>query len=205
MDYNLIDKMMFLVPLLLSLSVHECAHAWSAWRLGDDTAKLMGRMTLNPIPHIDILGTIILPLAGVPFGWAKPVPVNPMRFRRDIKMETGMLLTAIAGPLSNLAMALIAAVLIFIFHGILSLTSKSFVVVYQFLNILVYMNVILAVFNMLPIPPLDGSRVANALIPDQFRDIWNKIQSIGPFLLLAVLFIPRAFGFGILDGVVDGV
>ena len=102
--------MTFLIPLILSLSVHEWAHAWAAWRLGDDTARLLGRMTLNPIAHVDPLGTLLLPMLGVPFGWAKPVPVNPLRFR-NVSMPIGMMLTAAAGPISNVVLALGAAAL----------------------------------------------------------------------------------------------
>src|SRR5688572_26569558 len=96
---------MMLIPLVLSLTVHEWAHAMSAYRLGDDTAAREGRLTLNPIVHIDPLGTLLLPLMGVPFGWAKPVPVVPTRFRRDVNMSTGMMITAAAGPFSNLVLA----------------------------------------------------------------------------------------------------
>src|SRR5262249_30519600 len=111
MDANwLLERIMYFVPLLLSLTVHEWAHAWSAWRLGDDTAAMQGRLTLNPPAHMDPIGTLILPLAGVPFGWAKPVPVNPLRFRRGISMRGGMMITAAAGPVSNLLIALGCAV-----------------------------------------------------------------------------------------------
>src|SRR5271157_1843260 len=103
-EQTILARLTFLVPLILSLSVHEWAHAWAAWRLGDDTARLLGRMTLNPLAHIDPLGTVLLPLLGVPFGWAKPVPVNPLRFR-GVSMSIGMLLTAAAGPISNIVLA----------------------------------------------------------------------------------------------------
>src|SRR5512143_3587864 len=103
----LADQIIVLIPLWVSLSVHECAHAWAAWRLGDDTARLLGRMTLNPMAHVDPIGTLLLPLLGVPFGWAKPVPVQPHRFRRTVSMRTGMMITALAGPLSNVLLAAI--------------------------------------------------------------------------------------------------
>src|SRR6185369_11527845 len=98
----LLQRLMFLPIMLLSLTVHEWAHAYSAFRLGDDTAERQGRLTLDPIAHIDFFGTLLLPLLGVPFGWAKPVPVNPVRFDRRVPMRVGMLLTAAAGPVSNL-------------------------------------------------------------------------------------------------------
>src|SRR5512142_2218234 len=102
--------MKILIPLLLSLTVHEFAHAWSAARLGDDTGARAGRLTLNPLAHIDPIGTILLPLLGIPFGWARPVPVDPSRFRRTVKMRTGVMLTAAAGPLSNVILAVVCTV-----------------------------------------------------------------------------------------------
>src|SRR3712207_2268072 len=93
----LADRVVWLVPVLLSLGVHEWAHAWSAWRLGDDTARLQGRLSLNPLVHMDPVGTLLLPLLGVPFGWAKPVPFEPLRFRRSVSLRTGTLLVAAAG------------------------------------------------------------------------------------------------------------
>src|SRR5687768_7374424 len=111
MDANwLSTRVMILIPLLLSLTVHEWAHAYSAYRLGDDTAEREGRLTLNPIAHIDPLGTLLLPLLGIPFGWARPVPVNPTRFRRDVSMRSGMMLTAAAGPASNVVIAVLASI-----------------------------------------------------------------------------------------------
>ena len=107
------------IPILLSLTVHEWAHAWSAWRLGDDTAKLLGRMTLNPLDHIDPVGTLLLPLIGIPFGWAKPVPINPLRFRRTVSLRLGILIVAAAGPISNLLLAAAAWL-------VLSLSRSSF-------------------------------------------------------------------------------
>src|SRR5262249_40137549 len=103
----LLERILYLIPMVLSLTVHEWAHAYPGFRLGDDTAAREGRLTLNPLPHMDPIGTFLLPLLKVPFGWAKPVPVNPLRFRRDVTMRTGMMITAAAGPLSNLALAFI--------------------------------------------------------------------------------------------------
>src|SRR5690349_16718202 len=107
---EILDRVMKLIPLVLSLSVHEWAHAYSAFRLGDDTAARQGRLTLNPIAHIDPLGTLVLPLLGIPFGWAKPVPVNAARFDRKVSMGTGTLITAAAGPFSNVVLAVLCIV-----------------------------------------------------------------------------------------------
>lgn len=187
----LLSGLMHLVPLVLSLTVHEWAHAYSAYRLGDDTAARQGRMTLNPIVHMDPIGTFLLPLLGVPFGWAKPVPVNPARFRRDVRMSTGMMITAAAGPISNLILALLCAVV----FGVLLRWDSSLVRdddgVGYLLVVAIQLNVALAVFNALPIPPLDGSRVVDGLLPYRYRDQWDSVRRFSPMLLLAVVFLGR--------------
>ena len=111
----LATRLVWLVALWLSLAVHEWAHAWSAWRLGDDTAARLGRMTLDPLAHVDPVGTLLLPLLGVPFGWAKPVPINPARFHRGVTLRAGIALTAAAGPAANLALTLGAVAVLGVF------------------------------------------------------------------------------------------
>ena len=193
----ILDRLRIWVPLLLSLSVHEWAHAWSAWRLGDDTAARMGRMTLNPLAHIDPVGTVLLPLMGVPFGWAKPVPVNPARFRRDIHMRTGMMITAAAGPISNVCMALgctvVLACLVAFDVNMGEVTER----VWLLLQMGIIINVILAVFNMLPVPPLDGSRIADGLMPDSLRPTWDSFCQLTPIPLIAVIMLPMLAGVSI--------
>jgi Zn-dependent protease len=197
MDAQMImERVMLLIPLVLSLTVHEFAHAWSAWRLGDDTAAMQGRLTLNPVVHIDPIGTLLLPLLGVPFGWAKPVPVNPARFRRDVNMNTGMMITALAGPGSNLLLAIASAVS----YGLTLRWSPSTLEtnpgLQQFLFTAMVMNVGLAVFNMLPIPPLDGSRVVEKFLPYRMRGTWEQVVQFSPFLLIAFIVLGR----GMLSG-----
>lgn len=198
-NFDLAQRVMILIPLLLSLTVHEWAHAWSAYRLGDDTASMQGRLTLNPIAHIDPFGTLILPLLGVPFGWAKPVPINPTRFRRGVNMSTGMIITAAAGPLANVALAVLSAVA----FGLLARFSPSSMTggpisIYYLLEMLIGINVTLAIFNLIPVPPLDGSRVVDGLVPYSWRPQWESIVRLSPILLiLVVLAIAR---FGILAG-----
>ena len=183
----LLERLVILIPLILSLSVHEWAHAYSAYRLGDDTAARLGRMTLSPLSHIDLFGTILLPLMGVPFGWAKPVPVNPARFTRRIHMRTGMMLTASAGPLANLVLAVLCIVLI----GLLLRVAGDFYLSNPAVGTLLktgfQLNIGLAVFNMLPIPPLDGSRIADWLMPLRLRPLWERFSQYG----MIVLVVPK--------------
>jgi len=205
-DFDLAGRVMILIPMLLSLTVHEWAHAWSAYRLGDDTAAMQGRLTLNPIAHIDPIGTLILPLLGIPFGWAKPVPVMPTRFRRSISMNTGMLITAAAGPLANVVLALASAVALgVVAHGSPEVLWKP-VGVAALLRMLIGINITLAIFNMIPVPPLDGSRVVDGLIPYGWRGYWDSIVRLSPILLIVVMVFgsriitgPSSYLMGLLD------
>lgn len=190
---------MLLIPMVLSLTVHEWAHAMSAYKLGDDTALREGRLTLNPISHIDPIGTILLPLLGIPFGWAKPVPVNPARFRRDVNMSTGMAITAAAGPLSNLVLAAACAIGIAVLVRIEGRTANNS----AFFTLLVFglqLNVALCVFNLLPLYPLDGSRIVERFIPRSFEDQWETVKRVSPFLMLALMIGGR----GILGSLLSG-
>ena len=191
MNFDLAERLTFYIPLLLSLTVHEWAHAWTAWKLGDDTARMMGRVSLNPLDHIDPIGTVLLPLIGIPFGWAKPVPINPVRFRREVSMTMGILVTAAAGPISNLMLAA-ASVLMIILFGQLDgiLAAKSQAAIQQVLQFAVIINVLLALFNMIPIPPLDGSRIVDGLVTGKARTAWDKFCQFGPIMLVAVFLLP---------------
>jgi Zn-dependent protease len=197
---ELIERLIYWTLLVVSLSVHEWAHAWSAYKLGDDTAALMGRMTFNPLVHMDLIGTVILPLLGAPIGWAKPVPVQPHRFRRDISMTWGMLLTAIAGPISNIVLAMIGMLL---YAGATHLAINqpdAFDAAEHILQRFILMNLGLAVFNMLPIPPLDGSRVVNHFLPHSLRPAWHKFEEFSFYILLGVFMLLRHSGTNILAG-----
>jgi len=182
------------ILLVLSLTVHEFAHAWMAFRLGDDTAARAGRLTLNPIPHIDLFGTILLPLMNAPIGWAKPVPTNVSRVRRGIKVSTAELLISGAGPVSNLILAMLCAVI----WGSLSrfapaaLESTGLPV---FFNGLMWINAALCVFNLLPIPPLDGGHVAASLLPYRWRPHWDRFATFAPFVLIGVILLSRQLPF----------
>ena len=185
---SLLDALRLWIPLLLSLSVHEWAHAWSAYRLGDDTAARMGRMTINPLAHIDPVGTVLLPLfLQVPFGWAKPVPVNPARFRRDIHMRTGMMITAAAGPISNVCLAFFCMVVLACLRAFQIDMGDVTERVKELLENGLIINVILATFNMLPVPPLDGSRIAEGLMPTSLRPTWDSFCRLTPIPLIVVI------------------
>ena len=206
MDLNdIVMRALFFVPVLLSLTVHEWAHAWTAFKLGDDTARLMGRLTLNPIAHMDPIGTFLLPLMGFPFGWAKPVPVDPRRFRRGVSPRRGMLLVAAAGPISNAIIAAVAWSLL----RILSLPMFHEVTVLQgplpffFLRFLLMANIGLCVFNLFPIPPLDGSKIVDGVLPDDLRPAWNRFCEMGPGLLIALILLPQFTGFSPIGNVIE--
>jgi Zn-dependent protease len=202
---TILERAVHFIPVLLSLTVHEWAHAWSAWKLGDDTAKMMGRVSLNPLDHIDPVGTLLLPLMGVPFGWAKPVPINPTRFGRTISMPMGVLLTAAAGPISNVVLAAIAFACL---AGMSNLASPAgplrvdpatLASIRDFLQMLIVINVVLATFNMLPIPPLDGSRIVDAMVPEALRPLWLRFSSLGAVLLILVILMPYLGGISIVS------
>jgi Zn-dependent protease len=180
------------VVLLFSLSVHESAHAWMAHKLGDDTALREGRITLNPVPHIDPIGTLLLPIlqifTGLPFiGWAKPTPYDPSNFRRDITMRTGHMLVAGAGPVSNLILALLFTGLFFVLvrgDMIGGETDPTTVLVVRGIQL----NVVLALFNLVPIPPLDGSKVASYGLPGHVGDRYDRVMEPYGYIILLVLF-----------------
>lgn len=204
--HSLSEHLFTLLPVWLSLSVHEWAHARMAWQLGDDTAALQGRMTMNPLAHIDPIGTLLLPILGVPFGWAKPVPVNPMRFRRTMSMRSGMMWTAIAGPAANVAMAVISIVAwtAFIwFQPPIGIAVSE--VVFRLLLMMIVVNVSLALFNLLPVPPLDGSRVADALMPETLRPMWEQFYRMGPIALAAVILLPQLMHFNLFAWPMDAL
>ena len=191
----LVDAVMRLIPLLLSLSVHEWAHAFSAYRLGDDTAERMGRLTLNPVAHIDPIGTLLMPLfSPIPFGWAKPVPYNPARFSRGIQMRSGTMIVAAAGPFSNLVLALLCVVV----EGLCRRFDVGGDGLLVLLGYGLQLNIALAIFNMLPIRPLDGGQVAEGLMPERFRVRWERIAVYGPLILLGLIVVDMQSGVGLL-------
>ena len=179
------------VVLIFSIVIHEFSHGWMAYYLGDPTAKHLGRLTLNPLPHIDLLGSIILPLmllitnAGFIIGWAKPVPYNPYNLRDQ---KNGEMYVALAGPVSNLLIAVIfgTAIRILLLQGTSSGSS-----IIGFFSIIVFYNILLAIFNLVPIPPLDGSKVLFHFLPYSAHNVRETLERHGFLFLLIFIF----FGF----------
>ena len=208
------------LPVMFAVTVHEAAHGYIANRLGDPTARLLGRVTLNPLRHIDPVGTIIIPvllvLSHAPFlfGYAKPVPVNPLYFRSPKKDG---LLVALGGPLSNLSLAFASGILVrllllinpdlaylskvggsFMAQG--GVSASIFAPVYLILEFSVIINTLLAVFNLIPIPPLDGGRVLMGVLPDQLSAAVGRLEPYGFFIILGLIFLDP---FGVTSTVIS--
>ncbi len=174
-----------LLSFLFALSVHEASHAWVADRFGDSTARRLGRVTLNPIAHIDLFGTIIFPLilaiTGMPvFGWAKPVPVNPYNLRNP--RRDSMWVSA-AGPVSNLLVATIGAMLL----KLIPYENAGLHIVGIMVSFIVFLNIVLAVFNLIPIPPLDGSGIVEGLLRGQALEGYLRLRPYSMFILLGLM------------------
>ena len=190
---NLIST--WIIPVLISVTMHEAAHGYTAHLLGDNTAKKLGRVTLNPFKHIDKFGTVILPLLLVLmkspfiFGWAKPVPVMFHRLKNPLR---DMVIVAIAGPLTNIALAIISASILSMMQNF-SLLEDNVWLVRTLINF-IFINIILAVFNMIPIPPLDGGRVAVGLLPKYISYQLAKLERYGLFIIIGALFILPLLG-----------
>ena len=185
----------WVMPVVIAITFHEAAHGWVAWRLGDPTAKTLGRVTFNPLKHIDPFGTVILPallLFGsggrMMFGFAKPVPVDYGRLRQP---RSGMVLVAVAGPASNLLLAVVAALAM---HGLVAFDGDFREWVARNLVNAVYINCLLCVFNMIPLPPLDGGRVAVGLLPPVLGMRLARLERAGFVILIAALFLLPLLG-----------
>ena len=184
----------WIIPVLISITMHEAAHGYAANLLGDDTAKKLGRVTLNPFKHIDRFGTVILPLLLIVikspfvFGWAKPVPVKFYRLKNPLR---DMIIVAIAGPVTNVVLAFVVASILSIMHNFALLDSPWLV---RTLANFFFINIILAVFNMIPIPPLDGGRVAVGLLPQPLSYQLARLERYGFFIIITALFVLPIIG-----------
>lgn len=186
------------LPLLLAITFHEIAHGWVANKLGDPTARNMGRLTINPIAHIDLFGTIIMPIiififsqGSFSFGYAKPVPVNPYNLRNP---KRDMAMVSLAGPVTNVILAAISILLALIVISVQSspllpqfLTSKLLTPIYHMLSFSVTINIFLAAFNLIPLPPLDGGRVLIGILPDRYAYSLSKIEPYGLLILMVLI------------------
>jgi Zn-dependent protease len=198
-DFDFAQIFLVFIVLLFSLTVHEAAHAWSADRLGDPTARILGRVSLNPLVHIDPIGTVLFPLlaivAGVPvIGWAKPVPVDVQKLRHT---RRDYVLVAAAGPASNLTLAVIAALILKLLPvSPVTLGEANITVpIASMLSRALYLNVLLAVFNMIPIPPLDGGNVIGGLLPRPLAQRFDALIRPYGFILLYALMLTRGLDY----------
>jgi len=187
-----------IIVLLTAFSVHEFAHAWTADYFGDDTPRFNGRLTLNPLAHLDPMGSLLLIFAG--FGWAKPVPVNPYALRR--RSESALMWVSLAGPLSNFLLAIIAAIPFRM--GLVSI-NEAFIVgnnllptLPQFLFHFIYINLALMLFNLIPLAPLDGDKIAGYFFPPSWSDFMARIRPYGPMILLLLFIAGPYLGLDVL-------
>lgn len=196
----LVTVITYSVPIIFSIPFHEMAHGWMAYRLGDPTAKNLGRLTLNPIPHIDLMGTIILPILmivirGPVFGWAKPVPFNPHNFDRHIDIRKGTMWVALAGPTSNLLLAFIFS---FIYVLTIKFTHSSFAFIFEPFSLIaqafIAVNLILAILNLIPIPPLDGSKIVMGFLPARYYNAYVGIEHYG-MIIIMILLVTRTLSY----------
>ena len=212
MSFSAVEILFQIIAFLFAISIHESAHAWSANRLGDPTARLLGRISLNPIRHMDPVGTVLFPLVAafthVPLiGWAKPTPVNTLRLKHRVR--DNMLVSA-AGPASNFLVALSALILLLALRSVSpdaagaivalagsgqpALGDSLFIPIVLLLYFCLIINVILGIFNLIPIPPLDGSHVLEGFLPEGMREAYASVGQYGTFLLFALLWGTNIFG-----------
>jgi Zn-dependent protease len=192
-DWTALGSMILRVAaILLCLVVHEVCHGLAAYRLGDPTAKRNHRLSMNPIRHLDVFGLIMMVTVG--FGWAKPVPVDPRYFRNPKK---GMAITALAGPASNFVLAYLSALALNFLYGAMAVRGESTLGqgAGQFFSLLILMNIGLGIFNLIPFPPLDGSKVLAMFLPDRAYVKWMRLEKYGMIILMAVLWLGWLDGF----------
>ncbi len=195
-----------LIAFVVAISIHEFMHAWTAWRLGDDTAARLGRITLNPVVHFDPIGFLGLALIAFGFwgfGWGKPVPVNTYRLRRlgPLGQKGSMALIAFAGPLSNVAQAAVVAIPLRLSGQSLDDFGRGGVFIGSYIGV----NVVLAAFNMIPVPPLDGYKILTGILPNFWYPVLAPLERYGFMILLLLIFLGGAIGGSIVSGMISPV
>ncbi|MCK4359306.1 MAG: site-2 protease family protein [Candidatus Cloacimonetes bacterium] len=193
---NFISQFFILIfPILYALTVHEFSHGYIAYRLGDDTAKRAGRLTLNPLKHLDPIGTIMLFIAHI--GWARPVPINPYNFK-NVKKDTAYV--ALAGPAANFISAVIFSVIFNIFNPTVYMVEKNVFLLILFYTI--FINIALGLFNLIPFPPLDGSKILGAFLSDEAYYRYQRFERKGAFILIGIILVSNLMGLNIIGGVI---
>jgi Zn-dependent protease len=195
MDDFLLKLSVMLVPGMFAITCHEVSHGYVAWRFGDPTARMLGRLTLNPLKHLDPIGTLMIFFVGI--GWAKPVPVV---FENLHNPRKNMIWVAAAGPITNLVLATISALLL---RGVVALGNPAFLSPVAFiieplvlmLAFSVYINLLLSIFNMIPVPPLDGGRVLVGLLPYRQASAWSRIEPYGMLIIIVLVFFTNLFSY----------
>jgi len=196
MDQFFLKVSIMLVPALMAITCHEVSHGYVAYRFGDDTAKSLGRLTLNPLKHLDIIGTLMIFIVGI--GWAKPVPVNFGNLRHPKRQ---MIWVAAAGPITNFSLAAVSALLMRGMQALGDLIGDAslmqFIVdpMVLMLAFSVYINLLLAIFNLIPVPPLDGGRVAVGLLPERQAIAYSRIEPYGMIIIIVLVFFTNLFSY----------
>ena len=189
--FGIAELLLTALCVFFSLSIHEFAHGYAAYKMGDNTAKYMGRLNINPMSHLDPIGALCLFLFG--FGWARPVPVNPGNFKTG-KIKSGMVITSLAGPLSNLVVAFLSLLVLRLTERFYGFQSEIAVTVYNvivtLLVTLISMNISLAIFNLIPIPPLDGSKILSAILPSRIYFKLMQFERYGFIILIILINLP---------------
>lgn len=199
MEGNWIEFLVWVPPILFAITIHEFFHGWTADRLGDPTARMAGRLTLNPLAHLDPIGTLMLLI--VHFGWARPVPVNPYNLRNPKK---DIIWVSLAGPAANFATAFLCGLVIRTLNIVPADFGMDTPVIGILLRMLVYglvINLILAFFNLIPLPPLDGSKILLGILPRQYEHQFAQLERMGPFILMGLIFFSYLFGLNIFGAI----
>lgn len=205
LNINLATFVSRAITLIIAFTIHEFAHAWTANNFGDSTPRINGRLTLNPLAHLDPIGSLMLLLVG--FGWAKPVPVNPYTLRQ--RAPSALMWVSLAGPLSNFLLALLAAIpfqlaLVTRYDVLTAFSTQSAILptLARFLFDFMTINLVLALFNLIPLPPLDGDKIADFFMPDSWRRVTAKIRPYGPMVLIVIFMVGPYLGVDLLGWII---